>query len=96
MTTSMSILAQMRAYHPASLEILIWVTVLLIIIVWGSFAIRKIRVKSLQHEPNTEELLTKFSECHTKGELSDEEFRKIKSMLADEIQQEVKLNGSKG
>ena len=96
MTTNIGILAEMKAYHPASIEILIWVTVLLIVIVWGCFAIRKIRTKSLQRELSAEELLTKFRDCHTKGDLNDEEFRKIKSMLADEIEEEVKVNGSKG
>lgn len=96
MTTNIAIVAQMRAYHPACIDILIWVTVLLIVIVGGSFAIRKIRIKSLQHELNAEELLTKFRDCYTKGELNDEEFRKIKSMLMGEIEAEVKVKGNKG
>ena len=96
MTTNIAILAQSRADYWASIETLIWVIVLLIVLVGGSFAIRKICTKSIQRELTPEELLTKFRESHTKGELDDEEFRKIKSTLAGDIQQEINGKGNKG
>ena len=42
------------------------------------------------------DLLTKFRELHSQGELSDEEFRTIKSKLGSEILDEVKDSSEKG
>lgn len=38
-----------------------------------------------QHHPNT--MLSKFREMHSRGELSDEEFRKIKTDMSARIQE---------
>ena len=35
-------------------------------------------------------MLTKFRDLHSKGELSDEEFRTIKTKLADQLRAELK------
>ena len=40
----------------------------------------------------TSEWMTKFEELHGQGELTDEEYRTIKAMLAERLQQE--LNGT--
>ncbi|MGD9127572.1 MAG: hypothetical protein PVH19_09360 [Planctomycetia bacterium] len=96
MTTVITILAQIREEHWTSIETLIWVIALLIVLVVGSFAIRKICTKSIQQELKPEELLRKFRDSHTKGELDDQEFRKIKSMLAGQIGDELKDKDNKG
>ncbi|OHB80075.1 MAG: hypothetical protein A2W31_14625 [Planctomycetes bacterium RBG_16_64_10] len=41
-------------------------------------------------------MLTKFRDLHSKGELSDEEFRTIKTKLASQLQAELKDNDETG
>jgi len=40
-------------------------------------------------EPESSDLLSNFREMHAKGALSDEEFRRIKTKLGGELQQEL-------
>jgi len=55
----------------------------------GVYILAKIRPKSIQSEPKTEDLLRKFSETHREGELSDSEYRNIKTSLNDRLQEEL-------
>ena len=41
-------------------------------------------------------LLTKFGEMHSRGELSETEYRTIKTVLATEVQDELKGTAEKG
>ena len=41
-------------------------------------------------------MLTKFRELHAKGDLSEEEFRTIKTKLASQLQEELKDTGETG
>lgn len=58
----------------------------------GVYVIGKVRASMKRPEPGASEWLTKFQELHVQGELSDEEFRTIKALLAARLQRE--LNGS--
>ncbi len=60
------------------------------------YVLRKLRGEIVQHEPPASELISKFREMHSQGELSDEEFRTIKTSLAARLQQELKDSGEKG
>lgn len=55
----------------------------------GIYVIGKVRGGLVQKEPPSSEMLTNFQELHDQGELSDEEYRTIKAMLADRFQQEL-------
>ena len=46
--------------------------------------------------PVSSELLSKFRDLHEEGKLSDEEFRNIKTLLAEKIQQELNDNSEPG
>jgi hypothetical protein len=71
-------------------EILVlWLAVLAGLVSVAVYVILKIRAKTLQNEPHTSELLSKFRDLHSQGELSDEEFRTIKTTLAAELQKEI-------
>lgn len=76
-----------------TVELMIWLAVLVTLLVAGGVVIRKIRAESLQKEPTASELLSKFRESHTRGELSDTEFRTIKTTLAERLQEELKDDG---
>ncbi len=56
------------------------------------FAIKKIRAKTVQQEPKASQLLSKFREQQSRGELSGEEFREIKTTLAAQLKEELKDN----
>ena len=55
----------------------------------GVYVIARVRASIGGKEPPASEWLTKFKELHAQGELSDEEYRTIKAMLAERSQQEM-------
>jgi uncharacterized membrane protein len=75
-------------------SLVMWLAVLAALIAVAAYFILKIRAKTLQHEPPASELLSKFRDLHSQGELTDEEFRTIKTTLAAQLQRE--LNDSEG
>ncbi|MFV2066117.1 MAG: SHOCT domain-containing protein [Pirellulales bacterium] len=56
----------------------------------GVFLARRLRDRTDDDRPVPHNLLTKFREMHGKGELSDEEFRTIKTKLASQFQDELR------
>ena len=77
-------------------SLVLWVAVLAAMIAVAFYVIDKVRGKSVQHEPKASELMSKFRELHSRGELSDAEFRTIKTALAAQLQEELKDNGETG
>ena len=49
-----------------------------------------------QDGPSASNVLTNFHEMHGKGDLSDEEFRTIKTQLADRLRDELKDSDERG
>lgn len=60
------------------------------------YVVGKIRARAVQKEPASSEMLSKFRELHSQGELSDEEYREIKTSLAAQFQQELRGNSQTG
>jgi len=77
-------------------EWVIWAAVCAALIAVGIYVIGKVRELSAQQEPTAHELIAKFRDLHSKGELSDAEFREIKTQLAARLQEELKDNGETG
>lgn len=75
-------------------SLIMWLAVLAALIAVGVYVLMKIRSKTLQNEPQSSELLSKFRDLHSEGELSDEEFRTIKTTLTAQLQKELN-SGSK-
>jgi len=71
-------------------QLVLGVAALAVLVVIGIYLAGKIRVKAVQKEPSASELLTKFREMHSRGVLSDEEFRTIKTTLTERLQAELK------
>jgi uncharacterized membrane protein len=87
----------MERFWQARPELLILeVAGLAILVAVAGYVITKIRPKTVQKERGTSDLLSKFRELHSQGELSDEEFRTIKTTLATELQDELRGKGEKG
>jgi hypothetical protein len=78
------------------LELVVSIAILAIVIGVGARWIAKFRAEPIQQEPTAGEMLTKFREMHSRGVLSDVEFRTIKTTLATHFQEELKDNAEKG
>ncbi|MBN1912712.1 MAG: hypothetical protein JW818_23520 [Pirellulales bacterium] len=79
-----------------TLELAFWLAVVFVLSIVAGRVITKIRAEPLQKEPGPAELLAKFSESHMRGELSDGEYREIKTTLAQRLQDELKGDGETG
>jgi hypothetical protein len=71
----------------------IWFAVMAAVIALGAFIVSKFRGREDEEQPIASEMLTNFRELHDEGELSDQEFRKIKTLLAEKLEQELKDSG---
>ena len=81
---------------PHVVELMIWLVVLTALVAVAARVIRKIRPKPIQHEPLAEDLLPKYREMHSRGELSDTEFRTIKTKLGEQLRNELRDEGETG
>ena len=77
-------------------QLVIWAALGGILIAIAVYVIGKIRAEVVQKEPQATELMSKFDDLHSKGELSDAEFRTIKTALAARLQEELKDNDETG
>jgi uncharacterized membrane protein len=77
-------------------QLVFWLAIGAILVAVAIYVRGKIRGQSAQQEPTASELMSKFRELHSKGVLSDAEFRTIKSRLAARLGDEVKDNGEIG
>ncbi len=77
-------------------NVMLWMGLLLGIMTFGVFLLRRVRGKPAKEESSASELLSKFRELHSRGEVSDAEYRTIKTTLAAQLQQQLKGNGEKG
>jgi len=71
-------------------QLVLGVAVLAILVAIGVYWVGRIRTAAVQKEPSASDLLTKFREMHSRGVLSDEEFRTIKTTLTDRLQTELR------
>jgi uncharacterized membrane protein len=70
--------------------------VLVVLLSAGGLWLKRYRRQPAQEELSAAELLAKFRELHSKGGLSDAEFRTIKTKLAARLQDELNGNGQTG
>jgi hypothetical protein len=77
-------------------QVVLWGAIGAILIAVLAYIAGKIRAESTQQEPGASELMSKFRDLHSKGQLSDAEFRTIKTTLAVQMQEELKDNGETG
>ncbi len=77
-------------------ELIVWAALLGIAVAVAYYVIGKVRAAPAQREPKASELLSKFRETHSRGGLSDEEFRTIKTTLTDRLREELSDNEETG
>lgn len=77
-------------------QLIVWLAVFSALVAVAGYVIMRMRAEAVQNEPVSSELLSKFRELHGQGDLSEEEFRTIKTTLAEQLQAELKDNEGKG
>jgi uncharacterized protein HemY len=85
---------QLRAMEPERL--ILSFAILAIMTAIAAYVILKIRAKTLQREPRASELRSKFREMHSRGVLTDAEFRTIKTALEEQLPKELNDNSERG
>jgi len=85
-----------RLFEAGAEFLVLWAAILAALVAVAIYVIKKVRAKAIQKEPTASELLSKFRELHSRGELSDAEFRTIKTTLASQLHEELKDNGQTG
>jgi hypothetical protein len=73
--------------------LIVSIAILACLIAVACYVIAKIRPKSVQSEPHASQLLSNFREINSKGGLTDEEFRTIKTTLTSQLQDELNDKG---
>ena len=84
-------MAEMFAYPWVQAVLLLGV--IFAITVAGVYVVRKFRDHAESAEPVTSDLISKFRDLHLRGELTEEEYRTIRTVLAIKVQGELKDNG---
>jgi uncharacterized membrane protein len=72
--------------------VVIWVATAAVLAAVGFYILGKIRGAFRQSERESGILLDNFRELHSRGELSDEEYRTIKSKLASQLREQWKTD----
>ncbi len=72
----------------------LWVAVLMVMLAVGYFLVRRYRDHADDDRQTASDLLTNFREMHHEGDISETEFRTIKTVLGRKLQEEVKDNES--
>ena len=83
-------MAEFLASPLANVILLLAITAISVAV--GVYVIGRVRASLGDQEVPASDLLTKFEDLHSQGELSDEEYRTIKAMLAARLERE--LNGT--
>ncbi len=70
-------------------QVVIWLALLASLVIVGIYVVRKVRDGFADRGPESSEMLTSFRELHSQGQLSDMEYRNIKTKLAGRLQHET-------
>ncbi len=90
-------IGQMERLWKTELEwLILWLAVLAILVAIARYVTEKIRPKTEKKERAASQWLSKCGDLHSRGELSDAEFRTIKTTVATQLVDELSDNGEKG
>ena len=69
--------------------------ILALIVAVALMVVRKLRDQTVGNRQTANDLLTNFQELNQQGEFSDAEFRKIKAVLGNQLQRDIKSGKDK-
>ena len=67
----------------------LWVAVLMVIMAVSYYLVRRYRDRIDDDRQTASDLLTNFREMHHEGDISEMEFRTIKTVLGEKLQEEL-------
>ena len=70
-------------------QVVIWVSVLLLVALVGFYVVCLFRQRGVQRQESANDLLSQFRKLHEQGEISQAEFRHIKTVLGPRIREEL-------
>ncbi|MDP7020357.1 MAG: hypothetical protein QGG36_31455 [Pirellulaceae bacterium] len=71
-------------------------TVLAILSAVGYYMVKKFRDRTDDDQPDANELLSNFRELHDEGDITEKEYRNIKTVLGAKLQEELSDMGEEG
>lgn len=77
-------------------QLIIWLTALAVLTVIGVFVVQKFRGQTGKDQLDANQLLTNFRDLHDEGDISEKEFRNIRTVLGDKLQQQLSDDGDGG
>ncbi len=83
-------------FEDSIVQLVIWLAVFSALVAVAAYVVMRMRAEAVQNEPVASELLSKFRDIRGQGDLSEEEFRTIKTTLTEQLQDELKDNKEKG
>lgn len=82
--------------NTTSAQLVLALTGLAVLTVTGAFLVQRFRDRNDNDRLGANELLTNFRDLHDEGDISEGEFRNIKTVLGDKLNQELIDEGDKG
>lgn len=77
-------------------QLAIWISVLFALIVVAWIVVQRFRGGAASEGQVASDMLTKFQEMRQEGDISEKEYRTIKSVLGEQLQRDVKDGKNKG
>ncbi len=79
-----------------STRVVLGVGGLVILLLVAFYVVRRLRGHTGEDESVTHEVITNFQEMHDEGDISDDEYRKLKTVLDRNLRRELNDTGDKG
>ncbi|MCA9175657.1 MAG: hypothetical protein KDB14_14330 [Planctomycetales bacterium] len=70
-------------------QVVTWMTVLLILLVVAYYLVKRFRDQSGDDRSTANDMLTNFREMREQGDISEFEFRRLKTVLGDQLVEEL-------
>jgi uncharacterized membrane protein len=77
-------------------QVVIWTAVLCNLLAVAYYVMRRFRDHTGDDRLKSNEMLTNFRDLQHRGEISDAEYRTIKTVLGEKLQEELNLNENDG
>jgi uncharacterized membrane protein len=72
------------------IQLCVWVAILLGLVIVAALVVQRFRGSAAGKGAEPAELLTNFQEMRERGDISDADYRRIKSVLGDKIQDDLR------
>ena len=77
-------------------QLALGVGILIALVIAGSIIVQKFRGGAADKAQDASELIANFQEMHSRGDITDADYRKIKSVLGAKLHSELKNDKDKG